>query len=283
MHGIDLHSHSNISDGQLTPEQLVRLAKENAVHTLALTDHDSIDGIIRAREMAKQQQINLITGVEISTQWQRATTKKTYGVHIVALNMQDLEPLNALLLQQQHIRAKRAKEICFKLQQITGYDAWDDVLAMTDGIADRVTRNHIAQALVQKNMVNRIQTAFDLYLKQGKKAFVPLEWVSFEDTLRTIHQSQGLAILAHPCEYDLSSTNLRYLIDLFKQHGGHAVELSHDNKPLSMRQMVDKCIAQHQLKISVGSDFHGEHIPWRKLGKVPAMSKGQVGIWEEFR
>lgn len=283
MHGFDLHTHSNISDGQLSPEDLVQLAKQHGVHTLALTDHDSIDGVSRASLVAKQQQINLISGVEISTQWHRPSTKKTYGVHIVALNMQNDEPMQELLHKQQQIRAERAKNICIKLQHVTGYDAWDDVLIMTDGVADRITRNHIARALIQRGLVNKMQTAFDLYLKQGKKAFVPLEWVSFTETMTTIQHSGGLAVLAHPCEYDLSATNLRYLIDLFAEHGGHAVELTHQEKPLSMRQMVDKCIEKHQLKISVGSDFHGEHVPHRKIGRVPTMSKQQVGVWELFK
>lgn len=283
MQGFDLHTHSNISDGQLAPEELVVLAKSHGVHTLALTDHDSIDGVNRASEMAKQQQIKLISGVEISTQWHRPSIKKTYGVHILALNFQDEQPMRELLKKQQQIRAERAKNICLKLKNITAYDAWDDVLAMTDGLADRVTRNHIAQALVKKGLVKKIQNAFDLYLKQGKKAFVSLEWVSFEQILDTIRQSGGFSVLAHPCEYDLSATNLRYLIDLFAQFGGDAVELTHISKPLSMRQMVDKYIEKHQLKISVGSDFHGEHAAWRTLGKVPIMSKHQIGIWEMFR
>lgn len=283
MQGIDLHTHSTISDGALSPEDLVLLAKQKSIHTLALTDHDSMDGVQRAKIVAKQQQINLISGVEISTQWHRPNTKKTYGVHIVALNMQNPEPLYELLEQQKVIRAERAKTICEKLYKVTAYDAWQDVLNMVDGYAERVTRSHIAQALQQKNIVNRLQTAFDVYLKQGKPAYVPLQWVDMADVMTAIHNSQGFAILAHPAEYDLSATNIRYMIDLFAKMGGHAVELSHHSKPLGTRQMINRCIQQHQLKISVGSDFHGSHMPWRVLGRVPKINEYQVGIWELFK
>lgn len=282
MQGIDLHTHSNISDGALSPEDLLQFAHQKAIHTLALTDHDSMDGIHRANLVAKQQQINLISGVEISSQWHRPNTKKSYGVHIVALNMQNPEPLEQLLTQQKMIRAQRAKEICHKLYKVTAYDALDDVLAMVDGHADRITRSHIAQALYQKKLVNRLQTAFDVYLKQGKPAYVALQWVDMAQVITTIKQSQGFSILAHPAEYDLSATNTRYMIDLFAHLGGDAVELSHANKPLSTRQMIDRSIAQHQLKVSVGSDFHGEHMPWRVLGQVPCLTAQQVGIWELF-
>lgn len=283
MQGIDLHTHSTISDGSFTPEELVMLATEKQIHTLALTDHDSMDGIQRASIVAKQQQICLISGVEISTQWQRASTKKCYGVHIVALNMQNVEPLEYILQQQKYIRAERAKQICYKLSKITAYDAWEDALQLANGHPDHITRSHIAQALYNKGLVSRIQHAFDRYLKQGKPAYIPCEWVSFQQVIQTIHQSQGFAILAHPCDYDLSATNLRFLIELFAQCGGDAVELSPSSKPLSTRQMLDRCIAQHQLKVSIGSDFHGDHMPWRKLGNVPQPSPQHIGIWQLFR
>lgn len=282
MQGIDLHTHSNISDGALSPEDLLQLAHQKAIHTLALTDHDSMEGLARANLVAKQQQINLIHGVEISSQWHRPNTKKSYGVHIVALNMQNPEPLEQLLAQQKIIRSERAKMICQKLHRVTAYDVFDDVLAMVDGHADRITRSHIAQALYQKKLVNRLQTAFDIYLKQGKPAYVALQWADMQDVIQTIKHSQGFAILAHPAEYDLSATNTRYMIDLFAHLGGDAVELSHHNKALATRQMIDRCIAQHQLKVSIGSDFHGEHMPWRVLGQVPTLTAQQVGIWEDF-
>ncbi|ENW22968.1 MULTISPECIES: PHP domain-containing protein [Acinetobacter] len=282
MHGVDLHTHSNISDGTLTPQQLVEAAVEKSVHTLALTDHDTMDGLELAQEAAKNHEIKIISGVEISSQWSRPATKKNYGVHIVALNMQNPEPLQKALNQQKKIRAERSKQICDLLIPLIGQDIYADVLVKVDNIPDRVTRTHIAKTLVEKGIVTRPQQAFDKYIKEGKKAYVKFDGLSLEDTVQVIHESGGFAVLAHPTKYDLSATNIRYLIEIFAKFGGDAVELPPAVDPSSTRQMVDRMIAEHRLKVSIGSDFHGDHMPWIRLGNVPSLKPGQVGIWESF-
>lgn len=282
MQGVDLHTHSNISDGTLSPEQLVRAANEVGIHTLALTDHDTMDGLIQAEEIAKELGIQLISGVEISSQWSRPATNKTYGVHIVALNMQNPAPLLVLLEQQKQIRAIRAKQICDLLIPLIGEDIYADVIAKVDNIPDRVTRTHIARSLMEKGYVGRVQQAFDKYIKEGKKAYVKFDGLGLEDTIRVIHESGGYAVLAHPTRYDLSATNVRYLIEIFAQFGGDAIELPPVIEQLGTRQMVDRMIAEFNLKISVGSDFHGDNMPWIKLGNIPRIKDGQVGIWESF-
>lgn len=283
MQGIDLHTHSNISDGTLTPELLVQAAIEKSIHTLALTDHDSMDGLIQAEQFAKNQPIQIISGVEISSQWSRPETKKSYGVHIVALNMQNPEPLQQLLTQQKKIRAERAKQICDLLIPLIHQDIYTEVVAKVDGEPDRITRTHIAKTLVEKGFVQRAQQAFDKYIKEGKKAYVKFDGLGLAETIQVIHESQGFAVLAHPTRYDLSATNTRYLIEIFAQYGGDAVELPPAMEPASTRQMVDRMIAEHGLKVSVGSDFHGDNMPWIKLGNIPRVKEGQVGIWESFR
>ena len=283
MQGVDLHTHSNISDGTMTPMLLVEAAIEKGIHTLALTDHDSMDGLIEAEQFAKNQPIQIISGVEISSQWSRPATKKSYGVHIVALNMQNPEPLQRLLAQQKKIRAERAKQICDLLIPLIHQDIYADVVAKVDGEPDRITRTHIAKTLVEKGVVQRAQTAFDKYIKEGKKAYVKFDGLGLEETIKVIHESQGFAVLAHPTRYDLSATNVRYLIEIFAQYGGDAVELPPAIEPASTRQMVDRMIAEFGLKVSVGSDFHGDNMPWIKLGNIPRVKEGQVGIWESFR
>ena len=282
MQGVDLHTHSNISDGTLSPELLVHAALEKGIHTLALTDHDSMDGLILAENIAKNHPIQIISGVEISSQWSRPSTNKSYGVHIVALNMQNPEPLQRLLEQQKTIRAERSKQICDLLIPLIQMDIYPDVIAQVDGEADRVTRTHIAKSLVAKGVVSRPQQAFDKYIKEGKKAYVKFDGLGLEETIKVIHESKGYAVLAHPTRYDLSATNVRYLIELFAQHGGDAIELPPAIEPLSTRQMVDRMIEQFDLKVSVGSDFHGDNMPWIKLGSIPKVKEGQVGIWESF-
>jgi len=282
MHGVDLHTHSNISDGTFSPQQLVEAAVEKLVHTLALTDHDTMDGLVLAEEAAKNHEIKIIPGVEISSQWSRPATKKNYGVHIVALNMQNPEPLQKALNQQKKIRAERSKQICDLLVPLIGEDIYADVLVKVDHIPDRVTRTHIAKTLVEKGIVTRPQQAFDKYIKEGKKAYVKFDGLSLEDTIQVIHESGGFAVLAHPTKYDLSATNIRYLIEIFAKFGGDAVELPPAIEPSSTRQMVDRMITEYDLKVSIGSDFHGDHMPWIKLGNVPSLKPGQVGIWESF-
>ena len=282
MQGVDLHTHSNISDGTLTPELLVQAAIEKGIHTLALTDHDTMDGLKIAEQVAKNQPIQIISGVEISSQWSRPATQKSYGVHIVALNIKNPEPLQALLEEQKKIRAERAKQICDLLTPLIGFDIYADVIAKVDGEADRITRTHIAKTLVDKGVVARPQQAFDKYIKEGKKAYVKFDGLALEETIKIIHESQGFAVLAHPTRYDLSATNIRYLIEIFAQFGGDAVELPPYIEAASTRQMVDRMIEQFNLKVSVGSDFHGDNMPWIKLGNIPKVKEGQVGIWESF-
>ena len=282
MQGVDLHTHSNISDGTLSPELLVLSALEKGIHTLALTDHDTMDGLKLAEEVAKNQPIRIISGVEISSQWSRPATQKSYGVHIVALNMQNPEPLQQLLVEQKKIRAVRAQQICDLLIPLIGQNIYAEVLAKVANEPDRVTRTHIAKVLVEKGIVARPQQAFDKYIKEGKKAYVKFDGLGLAETIEVIHQSQGFAILAHPTRYDLSATNVRYWIEIFAQHGGDAIELPAAIEPLSTRQMVDRLIAQFNLKVSVGSDFHGDNMPWIKLGNIPKLKEGQVGIWDSF-
>ncbi|WP_432208606.1 PHP domain-containing protein [Acinetobacter variabilis] len=282
MHGVDLHTHSNISDGTLSPQQLVEAAADKLIHTLALTDHDTMDGLVLAEEAAKNHEIKIISGVEISSQWSRPVTKKNYGVHIVALNVQNPEPLQKALNQQKIIRAERSKQICDLLVPLIGQDIYADVIAKVDNIPDRVTRTHIAKTLVEKGIVTRPQQAFDKYIKEGKKAYVKFDGLGLEETIQVIHDSGGFAVLAHPTRYDLSATNIRYLIEIFAKFGGDAVELPPAIDPSSTRQMVDRMIAEQGLKVSIGSDFHGDNMPWVKLGQVPSLKPGQVGIWESF-
>ncbi|EOQ76073.1 PHP domain-containing protein [Acinetobacter lactucae] len=282
MQGIDLHTHSNISDGTLSPELLVQAAIDVNLHTLALTDHDTMDGLQRAKNASQGHDLNIISGTEISSQWSRPTTKKSYGVHIVALNMQDEAPILEALEQQKSIRAQRAKVICELLEKCIGFQIYDDVLAKVEDQADRVTRTHIAKTLVEKNVVSRPQQAFDRFLKEGKRAFVKFEGLGLKETIDVIHQSKGFAVLAHPTRYDLSATNVRYLIELFATSGGDAIELPPPIEPLSTRQMIDRMIEQYQLAVSIGSDFHGENMPWIKLGNTPKPTDKQHGIWERF-
>ena len=130
--------------------------------------------------------------------------------------------------------------------------------------------------------VKSIQDAFDKYLADNKPAYVAMQTLSMADAVRLIHTCGGLAVLAHPTRYGLSATRVRRLIDEFGQLGGDAVELP-NAEPISTVAMIDRCIAQHGLLVSVGSDFHGVTMPWRKLGQTATPKPNQMGVWERFR
>lgn len=282
MGSVDLHSHSHFSDGSLSPTALVQLAKASDVSILALTDHDTLDGLPEARRAAEQENIRLIDGVEISSQWYRPNKKNAIGVHIVALAPKNIEPLQQLLDQQQLIRAQRAELICQKLEKCIKKDAWPDVVKMAGNRPEGVTRAHIASWMVEQGVVSRQQQAFDQYLKEGRRAFVPFTWAEMDSVLKVIRQSEGQAVLAHPTRYNLTGKYVRYLVGLFKSLGGHAVELPTSNEQPATRLMIDHLVAEHDLAVSTASDFHGESMPWIKLGRVPAIRAGQRGVWEEF-
>jgi predicted metal-dependent phosphoesterase TrpH len=282
MIGVDLHTHSCFSDGELSPEELLRLAQQHDLKMLALTDHDTLEGNLLAEQCAKDYAIRFIHGVEISSHWQRPNTQKKYALHLVALNLQQLAPMQQLLASQQRLRAERARLICAQLKQILKIDILADVRALVEGHDHRITRSHIAKVLLQRGVVSRMQQAFDRFLKEGKRAYVPFMGADMAEVIEVIHQSQALAVLAHPTKYALSATNIRQLIAGFAAAGGDAVELPPSQEPPATRQMIDDEIARHGLKVSIGSDFHGSHMPWLALGKVPKLQAQQYGIWQDF-
>lgn len=282
MQRLDLHSHSHFSDGTLSPTALIEHAWCSRVDVLALTDHDTLDGLPEAKSAATARGITLIEGVEISSQWFKPNKKNPMGIHILALAPKNLQPLHDLVHTQQQIRATRAVEICQRLEKTVKLDPWPEVLALAGGRAEGVSRSHIAKWLVDKKIVARQQQAFDHYLKEGKSAFVPLAWADIQQVINSIKASGAQAVLAHPTRYNLSATHIRYMVGMFKALGGDAIELPSSHEPSTTRSMMDQLIAQHDLAVSVASDFHGSNMPWIKLGNVPAVKEGQRGVWEQF-
>ena len=282
MNGIDLHMHSNFSDGELTPAALMQLAYDKQLHTVALTDHDTLDGNALAAKAAQDLGLRFIHGVEISSYWQYPVTQRAHSVHIVALHLQNFAPMQQLLTQQQAQRAQRAIDICAKLEQVLKTDFLPEVRALVDGVDARITRSHIAKVLVKNGVVTRMQQAFDRFLKEGKRAYVPFSGVEMSDAIKVIHASGGVAVLAHPTKYDLSATKVRALIDIFAHAKGDAIELPPMSQSCSTRQMIARLVTQYDLSVSIGSDFHGSHMPWLHLGHVPVLEQGQIGVWEKW-
>lgn len=287
---IDLHSHSTCSDGTFSPSELVKLAKEAGITSFALTDHDTILGIKEARRTADELGVQLIDGVEISCHHElsggygknQAITKV---IHVVALDFNDKTHLADKLSALQDSREQRGRRIISKVAELLKYDEstlLEAVLLKVNHNPKAIGRAHIAQVMFEQGLVKSIQDAFDKYLADDKPAYVAIETISMAQTVALIHECGGLAVLAHPTRYGLSATRVRRLIGDFAQMGGDGCELP-NGEPASTRAMIDRCVREHGLLVSVGSDFHGANMPWRKLGRVATLNSDQVGVWQRFK
>ncbi|KGQ27885.1 S-adenosylmethionine tRNA ribosyltransferase [Gallibacterium anatis CCM5995] len=267
---IDLHSHSNASDGVLSPTALIARAKEQGIEVLALTDHDTVDGIAEAKTAAQQQQITLISGVEISTVWQGKT------IHIVGLDFDETHPAMTELLQQQaQLRYARAVEIGERFKKFGLENAFAEAQALTSG---EVTRAHYARYLVNIGMVSNEGQAFKRYLSQGKPCYVKANWCDIPTAIEVIHQAGGIAVVAHPMRYQMTNNKIRTLIEDFQQWGGDAVEIAggvDHNQQKMLIQWLDKL----SLSASVGSDFHYP-CGWIELGKNLTIPENVKTVWQ---
>lgn len=287
---IDLHCHSTRSDGTYSPTDVVQRAHAAGVNVLALTDHDTLLGIDEARATADACNMHLINGVEISCEH---TLSGGYGknkstnkiIHVLGLDFTDRNQMHDTLQQLQDSRATRGQRITEKLSTLLDIDydeLWQAVCDKASGNPQAVGRAHIGQVLFERGEVKTVQKAFDKYLADNKPAYVAIEALSMQHGIELIHACGGKAVLAHPTRYQLSATRVRKLIEEFAQLGGDACELPANSEPLSTRKMVDRSITEHKLAVSIGSDFHGSNMPWRRLGDVPALNPDQKGVWQFF-
>lgn len=287
---IDLHCHSTCSDGTYAPTEVVQRAHAAGVDILALTDHDTLLGIDEARVAADLCGMQLINGVEISCEH---TLSGGYGknkstnkiIHVLGLDFTDRARLHQTLQQLQDSRATRGQRITQKLSELLDIDydeLWQQVCSKAGGNPQAVGRAHIGQVLYERGAVKTVQKAFDKYLADNKAAYVAIDALSMAYAIELIQACGGKAVLAHPTRYQLSATRVRKLIEEFAALGGDGCELPANSEPLSTRRMVDRSIAAHGLAVSVGSDFHGSNMPWRRIGDVPNLHPEQQGIWQKF-
>ncbi|GAA5188868.1 PHP domain-containing protein [Ferrimonas gelatinilytica] len=269
---IDLHCHSRASDGTLTPTELVIRALNQQIDLLALTDHDSVEGLAEARAAAEGSPLRVISGVEVSTRWH------SFDIHVVGLDFDSEDPeLRALLHRQADQRRRRAETIAEKLtkRQITG--TLEDALGYADG--GSVGRSHFARVLVDRGIVAAKQAAFDKYLGRGQSAYVPNQWCTIAEAVTRIQGAGGLAVLAHPSKYQLSNKWLRKLLVEFKAAGGDAMEAIHCQQNLQQRQFLQALALEYDLLISAGSDFHFPS-RWVELGRGLTRPE-QPGVWHQ--
>lgn len=271
----DLHSHSTVSDGTLSPEALVQRAAAQGVDVLALTDHDATDGLGAARAAAHRHGIELVNGVEVSATWAGQT------VHIVGLHIDpDTPVLQRGLARLGAFRKWRGEEIARRLEKAGIAGAHAGALAHAQG--DILSRTHFAHFLVEHGHAPDVRRVFKRFLVRGKPGHVPGEWAALEETLDWIHAAGGQAVLAHPARYRISAGRLRALIGEFRECGGAALEVvSGSHGPEDVRLMA-RLASQFDLLASCGSDYHGPPSPYIELGKLPRLPTGCVPIWESW-
>ena len=278
-HCIDLHCHSTASDGALSPSELVRRAADMGVTHLALTDHDTVEGIAEARAAADSAGINLVNGIELSCVWRKHT------IHIVGLDMNlDDEAFHHRIDGQQANRWKRARRIAEKLSKhVAGCDR--DILERATGLAggDVPGRPHFARTLVEAGLVKDTAQAFKRYLGSGKPGDVKAFWPELAEVVRWINEAGGIAVVAHPRKYKLTATRLRELVGDFMAAGGQGIEVITSGQSSGDLGFLTELCRREALLASRGSDFHFPGAGWCELGRIPRLPEGLTPVWERFR
>ncbi len=271
----DLHCHSLCSDGQLSPADLVDRAVEMGVSMLALTDHDTLNGLPEAKRQALDKPIEIINGIEFSCVW------NGMGIHVVGLGFDELNPVmvQAVALQERR-RLARAVTIAERLEKKGVQGVWEEANAIANGA--QLGRPHFAQALINLGKVSNMAQAFKKYLGAGKPGDVKTEWPDIIEVVEWITQSGGVAVIAHPDSYKLTRTKLKLLLKAFKEAGGTAVEVVTSTMESSFTHRMAEFCEEFDLLASQGSDFHGPK-PWTELGKFPAMPAGLTPVWSHWQ
>ena len=272
---IDLHTHSRVSDGILSPAELVALAASRGVKLLALTDHDTLDGLGSAREAATGTDLKLVNGVEISVTWERK------GLHVVGLDVDVNHPaLTAGLARLQEVRERRAREIGQRLEKAGIAGAYAGAEALAQGA--RLTRTHFARFLHQAGHVKEEAQAYKKWLGRGKPAHMSVTWASLEEAIGWIHAAGGQAVLAHPFRYGITRAWLLKVLTAFKQAGGDAMEVVSGRGNPDEFHTALHLAGRFQLAASVGSDFHAP-APYSQPGVTVELPASVPTVWERFR
>lgn len=273
---IDLHCHSTASDGALAPDDVVRRAVEQGVTHLALTDHDTIDGLPEAQAAADSSGITLISGTELSCLW------KTQTIHVVGLDFdRDSPALVEALARQHENRWARARMIEERLRKVGVADLLDKATDKAGG--DVPGRPHFARVLVEEGKVKDVAQAFKRYLGAGKPGDVKAFWPELAEVIQWITDAGGVAVLAHPRKYRMTATKLRNLVHDFIRAGGRSIEVSTSGQSSGDLGFLAELCRRQELLASQGSDFHFPGAPWCELGNIMKMPDGLEPVWHHFK
>jgi 3',5'-nucleoside bisphosphate phosphatase len=269
----DLHCHSSVSDGTLAPEALAARAKANGVELWALTDHDEIDGLRRARDAARAVSLPFLTGTEISVTFADVT------VHIVGLGFDaDDAALAAGLKATRGGRRERAMEMSDGLAKVGIRNAYEGALTYV-GNPELISRTHFARYLVESRVCADTQEVFRKYLVEGKPGFVPHRWATLRNAVTWITQAGGMAVIAHPARYKFTPTEEFALFTEFKALGGRGVEVVTGSHSSADAVRYAETALEFNLLASRGSDFHSPDESHMDLGALPALPAALTPVW----
>ncbi len=269
----DLHCHSVISDGTLTPEALAARAKANGVELWALTDHDEIGGQQRAAAAARAEGMHYLTGVEISVTFIGQT------VHIVGLGFDADNPdLVQGLAQTRGGRSQRALDMAAGLAKTGIQGAFEGALKFA-GNHDLISRTHFARFLVESGVCRDTNEVFRKYLVEGKPGYVEHRWATLKEAVTWITQAGGMAVIAHPARYKFSANQEFALFTEFKGHGGQGVEVITGSHTPAEYLVYAETAKEFGLFASRGSDFHSPDESHTELGTLPFLPGSVTPIW----
>jgi len=270
----DLHCHSIVSDGTLTPEELAARAKAHGVELWALTDHDEIAGQHRAAAAARAQGMKYLTGTEISVTFAGET------VHIVGLGFDPDDPrMQQGLLDTRGGRGQRALEMAEQLAQVGIRGAYEGALKFA-GNPELIARTHFARFLVETGRCRDTSEVFRKYLTEGKPGYVSHRWASLGAAVNWITQAGGMAVIAHPARYKFTANEEYALFSEFKAHGGRAVEVVTGSHTAAEYVQYADIAREFGLAASRGSDFHSPEESHTDLGTLPYLPGDLTPVWE---
>jgi predicted metal-dependent phosphoesterase TrpH len=273
----DLHCHSIVSDGTLSPEELAVRAKANGVELWSLTDHDEIGGQRRAAAAAREQELDYLGGVEISVSFAGTT------VHIVGLGIDpDDQALQEGLEQTRGGRESRARDMAAGLERAGIAGAFEGALDYA-GNPEMISRTHFARWLVMTGVCRDSYEVFRRFLTEGKPGFVPHRWAALGDAVRWITGAGGLAVIAHPARYKLSANEEFALFTEFKAHGGQGVEVLTGSHNAGDTHKYVKMATEFDLLASRGSDFHSPDESRVDLGALPDLPRALTPVWSALK
>jgi predicted metal-dependent phosphoesterase TrpH len=269
----DLHNHSTCSDGLLTPTQLIELAARTGANPIALTDHDTVDGLAEARAAAQSSGLELVDGVEISVSWGETT------LHVVGLHIDPAAAeLAAGLRGIREGRLERGRRIAAALDRLGLAGTFEGAHALAKN-KTMLGRTHFARHLLERGAVKNMQAAFDRYLVKGKPAYVAHQWATLEAAVAWIRAAGGVAVLAHPGRYKMGRDEMRELLGRFRELGGAAIEVVTGSHTREHFATYRKLAMEFGLAASRGSDYHGPGESSFEPGRLPQLHESLTPVW----